>query len=100
MSISFALLLAFAIGMVAGLRSMTAPAVTAWAAFSHHLNVAGTLFGFMASRVTLIVFVVFAVGELIADKLPNTPPRTKPPGLIARVLTGALCGGCLGAGTL
>jgi uncharacterized membrane protein len=97
MSISFALFLAFTIGIVAGMRSMTAPAVVAWAAYAHHLNVAGTLLGFMGSRVTLLVFVVFALGELVADKLPNTPARTKAPGLIARLLTGALCGSCLGA---
>jgi uncharacterized membrane protein len=96
MSISFALFLAFAIGIVAGMRSMTAPAVTAWAAHTHHLNVAGTLLSFMGSLVTLVVLIVFAAGEFIADKLPNTPARTKPPGLIARVLTGALSGGCLG----
>lgn len=97
MSISFALFLAFAIGIVAGMRSMTAPALIAWAAYTHHLNVAGTLLGFMGSRFTLIVFVLFALGELVADKLPNTPARTKAPGLIARLLTGALCGSCLGA---
>lgn len=96
MSISFALFLAFAIGLVAGLRSMTAPAVTAWAAYRHYLNVAGTSLGFMASAVTLVVFILFAAGELVADKLPNTPARTKPPGLIARVLTGALSGACVG----
>jgi len=95
MSITFAIFLAFAIGIVAGMRSMTAPAVTAWAVYSHHLNVAGTLLGFMGSRVTLIVFGVFAVGEVVADKLPNTPARTEAPGLISRILTGALSGGCL-----
>jgi uncharacterized membrane protein len=96
MSISFALFLAFAIGIVAGIRSMTAPAVTAWAAQRHFLNLAGTSLGFMASRAAVIVFVVFAIGELIADKLPNTPARTKPVGLITRILTGALCGACVG----
>ena len=74
---------------------MTAPAVTAWAAHGHLLNVAGTSLRFMASPATSIIFVVFAVGEFVADKLPNTPARTKPPGLIARILTGALSGACL-----
>jgi uncharacterized membrane protein len=96
MSISFALFLAFAIGMVAGMRSMAAPAVTSWAAHRHLLNVAGTSLSFMASAVSLIVFVLLAIGELIADKLPNTPARTKPPGLITRMVTGALSGACLG----
>ena len=96
MSISFALFLAFAIGIVAGMRSMTAPATVAWAAYTHHLNVSGTVLTFMGYRATLIILIVLAIGELIADKLPNTPARTKPPGLIARVLAGALAGGCLG----
>lgn len=96
MSISLALFLTFAIGVVAGLRSMTAPAAAAWAARRHYLNVAGTALSFMASTITLIVFLVFAAGELIADKLPNTPARTKPAGLGARILTGALSGACVG----
>ena len=33
-----------------------------------------------------------ALVELIADKLPNTPARTAPPGLIARIAFGSLCG--------
>ena len=40
----------------------------------------------------MIVFTLLAVGELIADQLPATPPRTAPPGLIARIVTGALSG--------
>jgi uncharacterized membrane protein len=40
----------------------------------------------------VILFTVLAFGELIADKLPKTPGRTAPPGLIARILLGALSG--------
>ena len=36
---------------------------------------------------------VAAGGELIADKLPGTPSRTKPGPLGARIVTGALVGG-------
>jgi uncharacterized membrane protein len=38
---------------------------------------------------------LFALGELVADKLPKTPSRTSPPGLIARVVLGGLCGACI-----
>jgi uncharacterized membrane protein len=38
---------------------------------------------------------VLAIGELIADKLPMIPKRTAPAPLMARVVTGALCGACL-----
>jgi uncharacterized membrane protein len=33
-----------------------------------------------------------AAGELVGDKLPQTPARTEPPGLAARVLAGLACG--------
>ena len=32
---------------------------------------------------------------MIADKLPKTPARTAPVGLIARIIMGGLCGACL-----
>jgi uncharacterized membrane protein len=96
MTITFVLLLAFCIGLVSGLRSLTAPALTAWAAHRGWLNLAGTPLNFMTSTVALGVFVVLAVGELVADKLPKTPARTAPAGLIGRILGGALSGACLG----
>ena len=97
MSSSQVLLLAFLIGVVAGLRSLTAPAVVAWAAHKNWLNLQGTSLAFMGSITALVIFVVLAIGELIADQLPNTPSRTKPPGLIARVVLGGLCGAVLAA---
>ena len=36
--------------------------------------------------------------ELVADKLPKTPNRTSPPGLIARLVMGGLTGACVAAG--
>jgi len=93
-------LLAFLLGIVAGLRSLTAPAVLAWAAHHNWLNVHNTPLSFMASTAAMIIFVLLAVGELIADQLPSTPSRTAPPGLIARIVTSGLCGaGIAAAGT-
>lgn len=86
------LLLAFFLGLVAGLRSLTAPAVLAWAAHHDWLNLHNSSLSFMTSTATMAIFVALAVGELIADQLPFTPSRTAPPGLIARILMGALCG--------
>jgi uncharacterized membrane protein len=37
-----------------------------------------------------------AVGELILDKLPNTPSRKAPTGFVARIMSGAFCGAALG----
>jgi len=84
------LLLGLAIGVIAGLRSLTAPAVTSWAAHFGWLPVHDTPFRFMASAVAMAIFSLLAVAELVADQLPSTPSRTAPPGLIARILTGGL----------
>jgi uncharacterized membrane protein len=97
MTSSLALVLAVGIGIVAGLRSMTAPAVTAWAARLGWINLGGSHLEFMGSTWAVVVFTLAAVGEFITDLLPNTPPRTAAPGLIARIVTGSLSGACIGA---
>lgn len=86
---------ALGIGIVAGLRSLTAPAVVAWAAYLGWLNLHGSRLAFIGSIWATIIFSIFAVGELIGDKLPHTPKRTAPFGLMARIVTGGLCGACL-----
>jgi uncharacterized membrane protein len=87
-----AFLLTFLLGCVDGLRSLTAPALICWAAHFGWLHFAGTRLAFINRRSTLIVFTLLAVAELIADKLPNTPARTAPLGLIARIFLGGACG--------
>jgi uncharacterized membrane protein len=91
------LLLAFAIGVVAGLRSLTAPAVTSWAAKLGWLPLHNTPFQFMGSTVAVAIFSLLALAELVADQLPSTPSRTAPPGLIARILTGGLSAAAIAA---
>lgn len=73
MTPSQVLLLAFLIGVVSGLRSLTAPAVVAWAAHRNWLNLHNTPLSFMASTATVVIFILLAVAELVADKLPYTP---------------------------
>jgi len=90
-----ALFLAFLIGVIAGLRSLTAPAVVAWAAHRNWLPLQKTALAFLGSTIALVIFIVLAIGELIADQLPSTPSRIKPPGLIARIVLGGLCGSAL-----
>ena len=94
-SLNYVFLLALGIGIVAGLRSLTAPAVVAWGAHLSWLNLQGTPLAFMGSTAAVAVFSVVAIGELIADKLPMTPKRTAPAPLMARIITGGLCGACL-----
>ena len=95
MNSSLALGLSFAIGVVAGLRSFTAPAVVAWAARLGWINLHGTPLSFMGSAWAVVVFTILALAELIADKLPKTPSRTAAVGLCARIVTGAVGGACL-----
>jgi|ERR1700682_253347 uncharacterized membrane protein len=97
MNPSEVLLLAFLIGIVAGLRSLTAPAVLAWAAHHNWLNLHNTPLSFMTSTAAVAIFLLLAIGELIADQLPSTPSRTKPPGLLARIVLGGLCGAGIAA---
>jgi uncharacterized membrane protein len=96
MSSATAIVLSFGIGFVAGLRSMTAPAVVAWAAHLGMLRLDGTHLAFMGSKWAVAIFTLGALGEFVADQLPNTPARTEPVGLIARVVTGGLSGACVG----
>ena len=95
MNSRLALVLAFGIGVVAGLRSLTAPAVVAWAAHIGWINLHGSPFAFMGSVWAVGIFTVLAVGEFIADLLPTTPSRMAPVGLLARIVTGGLSGACL-----
>ena len=90
-----AVLLAFGIGAVAGLRSMTAPAVTAWAAHLGRLDLQNSTLAFMGSKWAAGIFTLGALGELVADQLPMTPARTKPGPLAARIVMGGLCGACI-----
>ena len=92
---SYVFLLAIGIGIVAGLRSMTAPAVVAWGAHLGWLNLHGSPLALMGSTTAVALFSFPAVGELIADKLPLIGKRTAPAPLIARIITGGLCGACL-----
>ena len=84
---------------MAGLRSLTAPAVVAWGAHLGWLNLQGSPLAFMGSTVAVAIFSVLAFGELIADKLPMMSKRTAPAPLMARIITGGLCGACLCAAT-
>lgn len=90
-------LFVFLIGFFAGLRSLTAPAATAWAAHLGWLKLERPL-SLIGSVPSVAIFTVLAVGELVADKLPRTPNRTSPLGLIARIVTGGLTGACVAVG--
>jgi uncharacterized membrane protein len=82
----------FLLGWSTGLRSMAGPAAVCWAAHLGWLHFVGTRLAFTGHPVMLILFTLLALVELMLDKLPKTPARTEPLGLIARIVFGCLCG--------
>jgi uncharacterized membrane protein len=89
--------LAFLIGLIAGLRAMTAPAAVSWAARLGWLHLENTWLAFLGFAVTPYIFSLLAIGELITDQLPSTPSRKVPMQFGTRIFVGALCGAALGA---
>jgi uncharacterized membrane protein len=89
------LAIAFAIGVIAGLRSLTAPAVVCWAAHLKWINLQQTSLAFMSAAVTTYIFTALALVELVADKLPKTPSRKAPGPLVVRFLMGGLSGAAI-----
>ena len=88
--------LCFLIGVIAGLRAMTAPAAVAWAAYGGWLPLAGTPLAFLGHVAAPWVFTALAVGELISDQLPTTPSRKVPIQFGTRIVAGALAGAAMG----
>lgn len=80
------------LGYAVGIRSMTPLAALSWGAGSGEISLKGTPFAIMADQKVTLGLTIAAAGEMIADKLPITPPRTKPFPLAVRVLNGALAG--------
>jgi uncharacterized membrane protein len=92
-----AFFLAVSIGIIAGLRAMTAPAAVSWAARLGSLNLAPTSLAFLGYAFTPWIFTALALGELVTDQLPTTPSRTVPVQFGTRILSGGLSGGAIGA---
>jgi uncharacterized membrane protein len=79
------------LGISTGMRTMTATAVMCWFAYWQLLPQKGwaSWTGLLA---TAIVFMVLAVGEYIGDLLPQTPNRTAPGPLAARIVFSGFVG--------
>jgi uncharacterized membrane protein len=82
----------FTLGLIAGLRSMTAPAAAARGVRDGVFRVSGSPVEFMGYRYSPAIFALLAAGELVTDKLPITPSRKTPPQFFGRILSGALVG--------
>ena len=90
------LVLALLIGVIAGLRSMTAPAVVSWAARLGWININSSWLAFLGYSWTPWILSIAALGELITDKLPSTPSRKMPPSFAFRIVSGSISGAAIG----
>lgn len=87
---------AFQIGVIAGMRSMMAPALVSRKLSQTTPNpLPNSPLHFLTSSKTATTFAVLAGGELIGDKIPNSPNRTTLPQLSGRILSGGMCGAAL-----
>ena len=89
------LLRASAIGAVAGLRAVLAPAAVSRAARRGTLDLRQTPLFFLGEAVSPPVFALLAAGELYADQHPGTPSRLGAFPLATRLVSGALCGAAI-----
>lgn len=80
------------LGVSAGLRSFTPLAVAAWFASKGELRTRRTWASWLAHPAAVASLTAAAAGEYIGDKLPNTPNRTSPLGLVGRLALGGTVG--------
>ncbi len=84
------------VGIVAGLRAMTAPAAMSWAAYFGWLPLQNTYLSFLGFAATPYLLTALAIAELISDQLPKTPSRKTPVQFGSRLVSGGLCGAAVG----
>jgi uncharacterized membrane protein len=86
------------LGVVTGMRSMTAIAVLCWFVHTGYFPLDDTWAAWVGKLSTTILFTVLAVAELVADKHPKAANRTAVGPLLARVVIGGLVGAIVAAG--
>lgn len=86
---------ALLIGVIAGLRAMTAPAAVAWAARLGWLPLVAWPLAWLGGLVPVVILTLLAALELLGDQLPQTPSRKIPVQFITRILTGTFSGAAL-----
>lgn len=79
------------LGVVTGMRGMTAIAAMAWAVWLGLVPEQGWA-TWAGHLVVVILFTACALGEYVADTLPKTPRRTEFGPALGRVVIGALVG--------
>jgi uncharacterized membrane protein len=91
------ILLSLLLGVVSGLRALTAPMLVSWAARLGWIKLESTALAFLGYAYTPWILTVLAVSELINDKLPNTPSRTVPPQFAVRIFSGGFSAAAIAA---
>lgn len=86
---------AVALATIAGVRSMSAPALLAKYASEHKGKFKKTPFNWILSENVQGIAPILALGEMVGDKLPFAPNRISPMLLLGRVGSGALVGAAL-----
>jgi len=90
---SKSLLQTLSLGLLAGMRTTSAPLIVNQMLRKHpSKKLSKSSLKFMRSEKAGIAFKIFAAGELVGDKLPFTPNRIEPGGIIGRCITGGLSG--------
>lgn len=82
---------AIAIGIIAGIRSMSAPALTS-IYIARNGNLIGSRLDVLASTAASKALKLLAEGEMVADKLPIVPARISAAPLIIRAASGTISG--------
>ncbi|MFD2786423.1 DUF4126 family protein [Hymenobacter rubripertinctus] len=84
------------LGTLAGFRSMTAPALLSSNLLTYHPKaLAGSPLRYLQKPWVAHGLKLLAAGEMVGDKLPQTPDRIEPAGLLGRAAAGALVGATL-----
>ncbi|MDB6146830.1 MAG: putative transrane protein [Spartobacteria bacterium] len=100
MNLPLVLLFGLKVGFLSGLRAFTPLALISWLAIWGWVPLAGSPLWFFGTTTAAVILSILAVGELIADKLPKTPPRTQVAPIAGRAVTGACSAAalCVAAG--
>ncbi|MGV0718225.1 DUF4126 family protein [Mycolicibacterium sp. XJ662] len=97
MTQALVILLALLIGVIAGLRSFTAPAVVSWGAVLGWIDVGDKWSEWMAHPITVTVLTIFLLVELVTDQLPQTPSRKTTLPFLFRLIMGGFAGAVIGS---
>lgn len=97
MTQALVLLLALLIGVIAGLRAFTAPAIVSWGAVLGWIDVGDKWSEWMAHPITVTVLTILLLVELVTDQLPKTPSRKTALQFLTRLLMGGFAGAVIGS---